>query len=191
MTDENIDETNDAIEEIRKLKPEERISKLRQMKKDELGKLKKAEDLLKTSKAELEEIERAKKRMPIPELKEVDITKLFGKGDGLEGHVSEERARQAAEQESAQVKYQSNLAQQFTEAPSKDIYQLVEGIYRGFQSTGYITSDQMEVMNAALFATQKKMDSIKSGDYLASKEASQSLVASINIAKFLQDKYKA
>lgn len=190
MANEGLDETKDAIEKLKKLDPEERIEKLKEMRKSELKKLKKTEELLKLSEAELEELERAKKRMPIPELKEIDISKLFKKEEGLEAQVVEQRTRLTGEQEAAQIEYQANIAKQLSEAPSENIYKTMESVYQEFQSTGYVSPEQMQVVQSAMVEAQQRMDSIRSGDYLDTKKASQ-LVASMNIGKFLKDKYKA
>ena len=70
----------EEIEDIKKLSPEERIRKLKELAKKDEEEISKAQELIKHSEAEIEAAEKEKRQIPIPQLKAVDVSTLFGKG---------------------------------------------------------------------------------------------------------------
>ncbi|MBW2984649.1 hypothetical protein KY361_06015 [Candidatus Woesearchaeota archaeon] len=228
---------NDVEEELKKLSPQERINRLKDIQKKREEEIKKAQEMIKTSEAEIEEEEKSKRQMPIPQLKSVDVSSLFGKGtqeeqmfaakrfrairqgreeaeeevpleealapeeqEALEARIVEEseRLREEAEQSALyqagmarqERQYQVNLARELAEAPSKDIYNAVKAAYEEAKETGYVSSEQMKLVNAASQAALTRMDAMVSGDYQQSKQATDSLVASARMAKAMKDQYK-
>jgi hypothetical protein len=220
------------IDELKKLSPEERIKRLKEIEKRNQEEIKKAQDLIKKSEAEIEEEENSKRKIPIPQLKSVDVSSLFGKGtqeeqmfatkrfkattrkeepeleekltpkqtEALEDKIQRERTRLREEAEQValyqsgmnrqQRQYQANLTQELTETPSRDIYNAVKSAYEEARETGYVSAEQMKLVNAAAEAALTKMDAMVSGDYQQSKQATDALVASARMAKAMRDQYK-
>ena len=72
--------TKDDLEKVRRLSPEERIRKLREITQKDEEEIKKAQDIIKESESEIEEIEKEKRQIPIPQMRSVDVSTLFGRG---------------------------------------------------------------------------------------------------------------
>ncbi|MBR9699598.1 hypothetical protein GOV09_04035 [Candidatus Woesearchaeota archaeon] len=87
-------------DEFKKLAPEERIKKLKEIEEQRKKDLEETEDLIKKTEAE---IERTKDipDMEVPLLEPVDISKKFEAEDNLEGTVSKEPSKE----ETVSVKY--------------------------------------------------------------------------------------
>ena len=221
---------------LKKLSPEERIKKLKEIEEKNKEEIKKAQKLMKESEVEIEEEQKSKRNIPIPQLRSVDVTTLFGKGtqeqdmletkqfiskrsskekkekeleekltpeqeQTLDVTIENERDRLRESQEQAalyqsgmaaqQRQYQSTLTKELVEGTSSDIYNMVKSAYEESKGTGYVSADQMEKINAASQAALSKLDAMVDGDYQASKQATDALVASARIAKSMRDKYKS
>ncbi len=228
---------DDVEEELNNLSPQERIGRLKELKKRREEEIKKAQEMIKKSEAEIEEETKSKRQIPIPQLKSIDVSTLFGKGtqegdmmdtkqfktarkrkeepeeeaiegklkpeeeEALESKIRDERARLQEQQQQAALyqagtprqerQYQVDLARDFAKGSASDIYNAVKSAYEEAKETGYVSSAQMDRINAASQAALSKMDAMVSGDYLASKQATDALVASARIAKVMKDQYKA
>ena len=182
------DELNDAIHEAKKLTPEERIKKLKEIAITRKEELKRMEKMILETESELEGEEK-KKSMPVPEQKEVDINKLFSRDSDLEHQVAKEQPKKI-EGEIHAENYKLDFARQLSESPAENLYKMTGTIYQGFQASGYVSPDQMNVLAATLAATEVKLNAIESGDYLASKDVSSKLVFTQSVIRMLQDKYR-
>ncbi|MBW2980982.1 hypothetical protein KY360_06205 [Candidatus Woesearchaeota archaeon] len=222
------------LEDIKKLSPGERIRRLKEIAKENEEEIKKAQELMKESQAEMEAEEKRKKHIPIPQLRSVDVSTLFGKGtqeeqmfaakrfkagrpgreekpslekavtpeeeEALESRIAEERERLREEEERVGLyqagmarqerRYQTNLAKELAEGPSATIYNAVKSAYEEAKETGYVSSEQIKLINAASEAALTRMDAMVSGDYQTSKQATDALVASAKMAKAMRDQYK-
>lgn len=226
---------DEVEEELKKLSPEERIARLKDIQKKREEEIKKAQEMIKKSEAEIEEETKSKRQMPIPQLKSVDVSSLFGKGtleeemfatkqfktvrrrkegkeeqlekkitpeqeEALESKIRAERERLKEEAEQAAMyqtgmakqerQYQANLTKELNENSSTAIYNAVKTAYEEAKETGYVSSEQMKLINAASEAALTRMDAMVSGDYQRSRQATDSLVASARMAKAMKDQYK-
>jgi hypothetical protein len=130
-------------DELRKLSPEERVKRLKEMEhqhKKEIGEI---ESLIKRSLQEAKTDKIAEKVAPPP--REVDITKLFTEGE-REGHEREQRrgrSQQLEEQATikylSETKYRGNLQQQIAQD-----YTSLKKMMEGYISLGSLSSTQIE-----------------------------------------------
>jgi hypothetical protein len=97
-------------DELQKLKPAERIKKLKELEEQSKKEIEEAEDLIKKTEAEIERDSIAES-VKVPEAKPVDISKLFEKPEGLEAQVQQAPITQ---EEGENKLYQ--LAQAYEEA---------------------------------------------------------------------------
>jgi len=67
-----------GFEEIKKLSPEERIEKLKKLEEERKKEIEEAHKLITESIREVEEAKEDKLRIPVPQLKSIDTTMLFG-----------------------------------------------------------------------------------------------------------------
>ena len=76
-------------DELKKLSPEERIKRLKELEEEGKKEIKEAEDLIKRTEAEIEH----NKNIPdieVPEIERVDISKMFEAPEGLETTIKKE-----------------------------------------------------------------------------------------------------
>jgi len=168
------------LDEARKLTPEDRIRRLREIAKRDEEEIKKAENLIKESEAELEE-ESTKKKFPIPEHEEVDIGRLFRKEQELEQKIESEQIKKATE-ERASRQYQT---QELRYAPRQELVtnweELRSDIYQTLQEGEIPSEQQMSKLDTIMYATQSK---IRDGSYVRDAREIH------DAAKRLRDRYK-
>lgn len=172
MADQELDET-------KKLIPEDRIRKLKEIAKRNEAEIKKAEALIKQSEAEIKE--ESKKKFPIPEQEEVNIGRLFRREIELEQKVEEERVKPKAKEEATR-QYE---IQELRYAPRQELIHNWESvkseIYHAIQEGETLSNQQMSKLDTIMYATQSKM---RDGSYVRdSREIHEA-------AKRLRDRYK-
>jgi hypothetical protein len=143
-------------EEFRKLSPEARIKKLKELEKESKKDLAEASDLIKRTEAEIE-TERKIPKMEGPKFEPVDISKMFESQEGLEGTVRKEAP---AAEENAPIKYNASVIESFE------------------QTTAYPEHDD------GLADQKVKVDSIRS--YESSTERADDLTASRSVLKHIK-----
>ncbi len=67
------------IDEIKKLSPEERVKRLKKLEEEKRKEIEEAEKLMKESVGQLEREEEIRRKIPVPQMKAVDIGQLFTK----------------------------------------------------------------------------------------------------------------
>jgi len=162
------------IEDIKKLSPEERIRKLKEVTEKDKKEIESAQKLIKQSEAEIEEERRMREQIPIPQMKAVDISQLFTQEEkdmyrakqmvGPErGEEAEEKPlEQAVEEEEVklteeQQKEQQNQYMQALEGkPMENIYAGVANVIQEAEEKGYFTQGQRNFVDAAKEAAQEK-----------------------------------
>ena len=97
-------------EKLRALSPAERIRKLREIEKESKKEIEEAEKLIRESEENLR-VEEATADVEIPETEEVDITRLFGEEENLEGTIKKEEK----EVDEEQVKYEISKIKEYAE----------------------------------------------------------------------------
>jgi len=207
MTDE------DTLKELKKLSPKERLEKLKELQKKDREEIEKAQKLLQETEDEIGR-EKELEKIPIPQLKAVDIGALFSPEEKelfkakrfisepgrteKEDKVKrpEERAeleRIAAEapilkqeEEAAQAQYLNQLSQK----PVEDIYNKVKNIYNQVKASGEITPEQMNELNNISYANRRKLEDIEAGKYTeVTQEAAREMVLTEKMKNWLQNSY--
>lgn len=172
------------IEDIKKLSPEERVKRLKELiekrnkeieeRNKEIGE---AEQLSKQAKKD-EEDQVLRDKIKIPELEEVDISNLFHN----EQEDLESKAEDAPkEEESEDVK---SLYQITPNAPTQDLYSNVVNLYNQVKDQGMITPEMAEQAGNIQYAIDKKQEAINDGNYTAAEKIEQQA----NVAKNIADK---
>jgi len=160
---------------LKKLSPEERIKRLREIEEKDKKEIEEAQKMLKESENEIENEIRIKDQVPIPQIKAVDISQLFtheekemykSKRGGsaekkkedapLEETVSEE-GKKIKEEQVKQI--QRQYGKIFEEAPAKNVYQAFMGAVENASESGYVSAEQQGVMAAAYDAMKEKVQS--------------------------------
>lgn len=201
------------LNELKKLSPQERIKKLKELQKKDREEIEDAQKLILESEEDISREEEVKK-MPIPQLKAVDIDSLFTSEEKElfkakrfaevrkpeekptpppkpEERPLEEVAAEAqvlkAEEERAHAQYLTQLSQQ----PEDKIYSRMKEIYSEAKSTGYVSPRQMEEINNLGYANIRKFDAARTGEYSPTQETARRMVLTQRMKEWAQSMYKA
>lgn len=186
---------DEDIEDLKRLSPEERIAKLREIEKKRKKELEEAEKLMRESYTEIEDKEKEKRKVPIPQVKadeggmadvfvgdekELWKTKRFvserpieeekpEEGEALERRVIEEEARERSVAEQADIEarkqYQINLSKQ----PIEQLDNRLKA-YEQLAKSGNMTEEQKEAAYNVTQAAWYKQEAVQEGAYKASAE---------------------
>ncbi len=187
------------IEEIKKLAPEERAKKLKELiekrKKEVEAQKKELEEQKKEIEEQSKEIEEAEKltektkkeeaeqiireKMAVPELEEVNVANLFEqKEEDLENKV-EKAPQTPTPEEGAEKLYQ------FTpDAPTHDMYASATNLYQQIKERGTVTPEMADLAGSLQYAIGKKQEDMNKGSYNANDE----IETQANLVKSIADK---
>lgn len=198
------------IEDIKKLSPKERIERLKELKKRHEEEIKEAQKLMSQSEEEAE-IEEELERIPIPQLKAVDIGSLFTeeerdifrakrydikreasegeKEESLEEAVAAEPVRANEEEElHRNIEYIQRLSRE----PASELHERMENLYNTFNNRGYLTRDQWEEIDEIESANEQKLRAIERGIYSdVTREVADQMIETVKMGNLMQRKYKA
>jgi len=202
------------LKDMKNLSPEERIRRLKELAEKDEEEIKEAHELIRESQVELEEQDKTKRQIPIPQLRSIDVSSLFGKGTQedhmyrlkhfketrrdteeeeisakeveLEEAVARETPSQAAREEAARQQYM----QQLSMAPARQLTKRMMSIYEQAIDKGYVSKDEMQEIYTISYALDEKKSDIKVGHYAADQKVKEEILISGNIMKALRDRYK-
>jgi len=173
-----------TLEEIRRLSPEQRIKRLKELEKQRKKEIEEAAKLLKESEIEIKERERLSREIPIPQVTAVDINHLFtreekeifvakrfeipkvkeeeqtNKEKTLEETVSSEDIKPLSH--SQEVQYRIELK---SHEPMNILYNEVKSLYQEIKSAGSATDAQIKRIEYLSEAIQRKQQDINLGEY--------------------------
>ena len=194
------------IDEIKKLSPEERIRRLKKLEEEKRKEIEEAETLLKQSEGEMEQEEKLRKEIPIPQIKAVDIGQLFTKEEKqlfatkryqesklkepeevadkaaepekseLEEVVWKEAPKLTPEQLESQKAYGQQIAQQMT---VRDINDEIYGINRQAEEKGYMSVEMQENKARMIYAALEKGREREDGTYQPPKESDNAILSNL------------
>lgn len=203
----------DTLKELKKLSPKERLEKIKELQKKDREEIEKAQKLLHETEEEIGRQDELEK-IPIPQLKSIDIAALFSPEEKelfkakrfiTETKKEEEpekiRSREEKtelekiaaeapilkqEEEAAQAQYLNQLSQK----PVEDIYNKVKDIYNQVKESGEVTPEQMNELNNISYANKRKMEDIEAGKYTdVTQEAAREMVLTEKMKNWLQNSY--
>ncbi len=204
------------IKELRKLSPEERIKKLKELQEKGKKEIAEAQKMISESEEQIAK-EQELKDIPIPQLKSVSIDELFTaeekalfkakrfveeripaeekiekppEAKPLEA-VAEEAPRLTEAEEQAHIHYQVQ-AQQEAQRAAGDLYNEMRNIYNEVRETGEITPEQLDRVRIIQYADIEKVEQMRRGDYspTESQAVARRLVASQRIGDWLNRFYR-
>jgi len=206
----------DKLKDLKKLSPKERIEKLKDLQKKDKEEIENAQKLLQEAEDEEASKQNELERIPIPQLKAVDIGALFspeerelfkakrfvaesGKEEKKEEpgrklpeekaeleRIAEEAKILKQDEEASQAQYLTQLSSK----PVEDIYNKVKSIYQEVKATGEITPGQMNELNNIGYANRRKMKDIQTGKYTeVTQEAAREMVLTEKMKNWLQQSY--
>ena len=197
------------LKNIKKLSPEERIKKLRDIEEKNKKEINEAEKLIKDSIKEIN-IKEEIRDLPIPQIKAVDIESLFAPEEKevfaakryenirqrdieeetaelpLEETVEQEKPKITEEELEAHRQYQI-LANELRREPTENVVQEIKNIYNQLRETGEIRGEQMARAYATDVIARERQRDIERGTYgRMDEEISDQLDVARKISKFIQ-----
>ncbi|MFC1728037.1 hypothetical protein ACFLZ7_01065 [Nanoarchaeota archaeon] len=168
------------LEDIKKLPPEERISKLKELEEKRRQEIEEAKELVKQSVDEItkEEEERFIEEKIINE--EEERAEHIAEGD-LEETVGKEEPNLTEEESRAHQAYTQHLRE---ETKTNDLYSMAKNLANEVQEKGYVSAEQQHRLNDLNHAQQYKKQDIQSGKY---KTAGEDINDALNATKSLLD----
>jgi len=169
------------IEDIKKLGPDERIKKLKELEEKRKQEIERAHKLIQESEDEIA-IEEKLKDVKIPDDKEVDIGKLFRQEDEtLEETVAKEKPEINEEELQNQRQYLANVT-------TARIEERAEYLRNAVEDRGYLTNQQRTEIEAMYQEVHEREEALHHGRY---KSVSENIEETISMTKrILGDLYK-
>lgn len=201
----------EVIAKLKGLSPKERIKKLKELQEKDKAEIEKAQRMISESE-EQAAMEEETERMPIPQLRAVNIEELFSPeekelfaakrfvGKKIKEEAVRERPKKAKqledfaaeapklaeEEERAHVEYLAQLSQR----PAAELKERVSEIYSTVKDNGYMSADQQQELKNIDYATRRKLDDIEAGKYTdVSREVADAMVLTERMKNWLQDSY--
>ena len=172
----------ESLEEIKKLSPEERITRLREFQEKRKKEAAEAKDIIADSVAQIKQEEKIKEAISVPESKQVNVAGLFKAEEGLEATIEKEKIELTEEELQEHRQYQAQLSQE----PAEELYQRVKSMYQQIKE-GNIGSPEMNKLNDLSYAFDYKKNDIASGHYkMASEEIDDMMSASRSLINYMR-----
>ena len=203
----------DEVDDLKKLTPEERIKKLKELEKKRKDEIERAQKLIKQSEEELEDDENQKRDIPVPQLKSIDIEslftdeekKLFATKRFIEpkskidtGDAKEEKREKRLEEEiretpaarHAVMEAEKQYLLKLSELPQRDLYREVKDIYKDVTQQGELTAEQKDKIYNIRDAMQIKRDAVQEGEYNLTEAVARQMDITYGMIKKMKDRYK-
>ena len=191
----------DEMKDIKKLSPEERIKKLKELEEKSKKEIAEAQKLIKQSEGEIEQENKFKDKVPIPQLiaeeertlESQEAKEMFESQREISksgaGKV-ETKKKEVSLEEQLRKEHIENLAQK----PAEQLKEMMADIYkRAGEQGGYMNKDQQEEVYSINRAEQGKIYAMKSGEYPADQMAGalENISATFAMGKQLRKMYEA
>lgn len=186
------------VEELKKLPPEERIKRLKKIEEERKKEIEEAQLMMKQSENEIEEKEKAIRRIPIPQIRAVNVDMLFtpeekeifkvarfvedrkksfleemgeerGKAERAET-LEETVFREQPRFTQEQMAQQQQYALQLSTRPIDELQNRAENLYRTQAEQGYLNIHQQEERQVLAHALYEKEKAIQQGSYRRDEE---------------------
>lgn len=203
------------LDELKKLPPEERIRRLKEIEEEDKKELEEAKKLIAESEVEADEEQKNVREMPIPQMRAIDIDSLFSPEEKQmfrekrpseavkrkdEGEKRPKRKEIVALEETvlgeipritqAEIEMQRQYIQQLaTERPATDIYQGLTSLAREAHDKGYLNQEEQGRLYALYNAAFEKNRALQEGEYNANKTSAERITDALDLFKALKKNY--
>jgi hypothetical protein len=202
------------IKSLKKLSPQERIKKLKELQEKSKKEIEEAQKMISESEEEAVH-EETLRRIPIPQLKAVSIDELFSREekelfksykffdktlkpaveDELETKIKKEKIKLSEEEKERIVREEQERVVQYgrtlSKKPAEALYGMAKQIRDEVEQTGYINKVQEERLAAIEYAENKKMRDIHAGKYVPDSEAADMMIMTQRVKNQLMEKYES
>jgi hypothetical protein len=156
----------DEIKDLKKLSPEQRIKKLKEMQEKHKKEIEEAQKMMKISEDELDEENRLKEQIQVPDISTTTAKKIFEKS--LEDTVAKEKPK-ISEEELREIE-KTQYIEQLSKEPMKSLYNEIKALADEVKNIGEIDDYQRHRLYDLRNAVDKKHDAIAAGEYRPEKE---------------------
>ncbi len=188
----------DEIKDLKKLSPEERIRKLKEIEEKSKKEIVEAQKLIKQSAEEIEEKKKFEEKVPIPQLiaEEERTLESVEEKEMLEaqrGKATAEEAK-AAEKKSLEEQLRTEHIEEMARRPAEELKQMMANIYQRAEAHGgQMTQEERGEVYSITKAESEKIYAMKSGEYPAEQMGSalEAISATFSMGKRLRSMYEA
>jgi hypothetical protein len=189
----------DEMDELKKLSPEERLAKLKEIEEKSKKEIAEAQKLIQESEGEIEEKKKFEDKVPIPQLIAHGDVSLEAKEE--KEMFESQREKTGAKEDTPELKeksledqLRSEHIEGLSQKPSDELKDMMQDIYkRAGEQGGYMTNEQKgEVYNIAK-AEGEKIYAMQEGNYPAEQigNALENISATFAMTKRLRSMYEA
>lgn len=207
-----------ADDEIKKLPPEERIKKLKELEEKRKKEIEEAHKIIRESEDEIKERRKWADKVPIPQIASEDFKNMSGEekeifkthrgikdtkssGEDSETGIEEtlkkkkreldleEIARDQAKRVPEEL-FQSQYLTQLSQQPAKDLYHEMMQISQRVEDKGYVSREEEQRIEYLSTAMEKKMEDIESGRYSFTGSVAEMASTTRSVAEKLKDLYR-
>lgn len=205
-----------ADEDIKKLPPEERIKKLKELEEKRKKEIEEAHKIIRESENELKERRKWAEKVPIPQVASEDFKSLSAEEKeivrihrgikekdekGFEKEIEETAKKRKKESELEEMAreqagkvpeelLQSQYLAQLSQQPARDLYQEIMRISERVEDKGYISREEKRRIEYLNTAMEKKMEDIESGRYSFTSAVGEMASTARSVAEKLKDLYR-
>ena len=184
------------------LPPEERIKKLKELKKQKEKEIAEAQKKIKESEEEISDREKLKEKVPIPESAQEDLEGLSREGKDIvkeqrglhEGKSSRDNDLESLARGRVELPpevLQSQYTEELSREPIGDLYQEMGNIYKAVEEKGYLNQDEMKRVEYLMGGVEQKMEDGESGNYSFSEKAARAASITRQMGTSLMNSYKS
>lgn len=209
-----------AKDELKRLPPEERIKRLKELEQQRRREIEEAQKQIKESEEEIKEGRKWKEKVPIPEVAKEDLEGLSEEGKQLlKVHKGAKEIQQAAEEEPVRGRQRGKsleeavsqekillpgaqnvdyaVKMQFAEAykpfQEMSMQELQQQVYRASKTAeerGYATRDEAKTAYYAQSEVEKRLEAAEAGTYSLTETAARAAMLTRELSSHLQQMYK-
>ena len=176
-------------DDLKKLPPEERIKRLKELEKKRKQEIIKAQEQIKQSEDELLTEMQQKDLELLSVMEKIDKDKSDEKDippEPIDDIALEERLRQEREQSFPQS---GNPVYALSKEPMQDLYQEMSNIYRAMENKGYLRSDEVRKVDNLASAVEEKIKANNEGTYSFTEKVAQAADITQRIGSKLKNMY--
>lgn len=175
-----------VLEELKKLPPEERIKKLKEIEERDKKEIEEASKLIKDSEGEIEHEQKIKEQIPIPQLKAIDISSLFTEDEKqmyatkhyLNSKKSNLELEKTVQDEQKKVEEMNEQERDkfFHKLPTENLYAIRKDIYEQAEQDN-LSREQQESIYAIRREFDERREAMEQGTYKPASEAVREILS--------------
>ncbi len=207
-----------ADDDIKKLNPEDRVKKLKEIADKKKKEIEEAQKEIREAEGEMSEKRKEKEKVPIPEVAKEEVDGLSETAQAIlkeqrgiskksaaeEKKSDEEKSSKGQKNDSKELSLEDTVAQekvsrfaanvdysqQLSQKPMANLYQEMTTIYKAVEDKGYINPAEQQRVQYLTSAVEKKLEAVEAGNYSLNEEVARAALLTQQLGGSLSSMYK-